>query len=99
MHIPFNWHSLQENGHEQQNVINERFDGLLTTLEERRSVLLRTVCREQEGRIRRIRDMVSRHSVALHNTSHLVQVALQSIDEPEMAVFLQVCAYAVSSLT
>uniref|UniRef100_A0A8C4QGP4 Tripartite motif-containing protein 54 n=1 Tax=Eptatretus burgeri TaxID=7764 RepID=A0A8C4QGP4_EPTBU len=80
---------IEENGREQQNVINERFDGLLAALEERRRVLLRTVCREQEGRIRRIRDMVSRHSVALHNTSHLVQVALQSIDEPEMAVFLQ----------
>ncbi|KAG5277098.1 hypothetical protein AALO_G00113510 [Alosa alosa] len=79
----------QENGRRQKQTLCDQFDGLYTILEERKKELVESVSREQDRKLRHVRGLLRRHGDHLEAAVKLVETAIQSMDEPQMAVFLQ----------
>ncbi|CAB1342955.1 unnamed protein product, partial [Coregonus sp. 'balchen'] len=70
-----------QNGRRQKQSLCGKFDGLYAILEERK--------KELDDKLDYIRSLIRRHDY-LEGTVKLVETAIQSMEEPEMAVFLQV---------
>ncbi|XP_041950269.1 tripartite motif-containing protein 54 [Alosa sapidissima] len=83
--------NIEENGRRQKQTLCDQFDGLYTILEERKKELVESVSREQDRKLRHVRGLLRRHGDHLEAAVKLVETAIQSMDEPQMAVFLQ-CA-------
>lgn len=81
----------QENGRRQKQALCDKFDSLYAILEERKKELVDSVSREQDRKLRHVRGLLRRHGDHLEASVKLVETAIQSMEEPQMAVFLQVC--------
>lgn len=81
---------LQDNGRRQKQHLCLRFDSLYSTLEERKKELLQEIGREQEEKVQRVRGLIRQYGDHLEVSSKLVESAIQSMEEPQMAVYLQV---------
>lgn len=80
----------QENGRRQKQALCDKFDALYTILEERKKELVESVSREQDRKLRHVRGLIRCHGDHLEAAVKLVEAAIQSMEEPQMAVFLQV---------
>uniref|UniRef100_A0A8C4R3Q4 RING-type E3 ubiquitin transferase n=1 Tax=Eptatretus burgeri TaxID=7764 RepID=A0A8C4R3Q4_EPTBU len=80
---------MEANGRHQKQELCEKFDALYALLEQRKSEMLQMVTREQEERSQNLRSLMRQYGDHLEGASKLVETALQSMEEPEMAVFLQ----------
>lgn len=83
---------LQENGRRQKQHLGLRFDSLYSILEERKKELLQSIAREQEEKVQHVRGLIRQYGDHLEASSKLVESAIQAMEEPQMAVYLQVCA-------
>uniref|UniRef100_A0A803YD07 RING-type E3 ubiquitin transferase n=1 Tax=Meleagris gallopavo TaxID=9103 RepID=A0A803YD07_MELGA len=83
------WGVPQENGRRQKQHIGLRFDSLCSILEERKKELLQSVTREQEAKVQRVRGLIRQYGDHLEASSKLVETAIQAMEEPQMAVYLQ----------
>lgn len=81
----------QENGRRQKQHLGLRFDSLCSILEERKKELLQSIAREQEEKVQRVRGLIRQYGDHLEASSKLVESAIQAMEEPQMAVYLQVC--------
>lgn len=81
---------LQENGRRQKQHLGLRFDSLYSILEERKKELLQSIAREQEEKVQRVRGLIRQYGDHLEASSKLVETAIQAMEEPQMAVYLQV---------
>lgn len=81
---------FQENGRRQKSKVCETFDHLFALLEERKGEMILRINSEQEEKLDYIRGLRRKHSEHLENAAKLVENAIQTLDESEMAVFLQV---------
>ena len=72
-----------------------RFDSLCSILEERKKELLQSIAREQEAKVQRVRGLIRQYGDHLEASSKLVETAIQAMEEPQMAVYLQVSGGAV----
>uniref|UniRef100_A0A8C8SAR9 B box-type domain-containing protein n=1 Tax=Pelusios castaneus TaxID=367368 RepID=A0A8C8SAR9_9SAUR len=79
-----------ENGRRQKQHLSQRFDALCSTLEERKKELLQCISREQEERVARVRALIRQYGQHLESSSKLVESAIQAMEEPQMAAYLQV---------
>lgn len=68
----------------------ETFDHLFALLEEKKSVMILQINAEQEEKLDYIRGLRRKHNDHLENAVKLLETAIQTLDESEMAVFLQV---------
>lgn len=59
-------------------------------LDERKQELVGLVAGEQDGKLRRLRSLLRRHSGRLEAAAALLEAALRSIEEPHVPVFIQV---------
>lgn len=59
-------------------------------LEERKGELLQALAREQEEKLQRVRGLIRQYGDHLEVSSKLVETAIQSMEEPQMALYLQV---------
>lgn len=59
-------------------------------LEERKGELLQALAREQEQKLQRVRGLIRQYGDHLEASSKLVESAIQSMEEPQMALYLQV---------
>lgn len=82
----------QENGRRQKQHLGLRFDALYSILEERKKELLQSIAREQEAKVQRVRGLIRQYGDHLEASSKLVESAIQAMEEPQMALYLQVCA-------
>uniref|UniRef100_A0A3P8ZAV2 Tripartite motif-containing protein 54 n=1 Tax=Esox lucius TaxID=8010 RepID=A0A3P8ZAV2_ESOLU len=82
--------TLQENGHRQKQNVCDKFDGLFAILEERKNQLVGMISHEQDDKLSYVRSLMRRHGDHLEGAVKLVETAIQSMEEPQMAVFLQV---------
>ncbi|NXI66071.1 TRI54 protein, partial [Anseranas semipalmata] len=76
--------TIEENGRRQKQHLGLRFDSLYSILEERKKELLQSIAREQETKVQRVRGLIRQYG------DHLVETAIQAMEEPQMAVYLQV---------
>ncbi|XP_036940184.1 E3 ubiquitin-protein ligase TRIM63-like [Acanthopagrus latus] len=81
--------TVDENGRRQKSKVCETFDHLFALLEERKGEMILRINSEQEEKLDYIRGLRRKHSEHLENAAKLVENAIQTLDESEMAVFLQ----------
>ncbi|KAE8290434.1 Tripartite motif-containing protein 55 Muscle-specific RING finger protein 2 [Larimichthys crocea] len=81
--------AVDENGRRQKSKVCESFDHLFALLEERKGELTLRISCEQEEKLDYIRGLRRKHSGHLENAAKLLETAIQTLDESEMAVFLQ----------
>lgn len=80
----------QENGRRQKSKVCVTFDHLFALLEERKSEMTVRISAEQEEKLEYVRGLRKKYNEHLENTAKLLEAAIQTMDESEMAVFLQV---------
>uniref|UniRef100_A0A674MJ73 Tripartite motif-containing protein 54 n=1 Tax=Takifugu rubripes TaxID=31033 RepID=A0A674MJ73_TAKRU len=80
----------RENGSRQKSKLCEAFDRLFALLEDRKCEMIVQINAEQEEKLDYIRGLRRKHSEHLENAAKLLETAIQTLDESEMALFLQV---------
>uniref|UniRef100_A0A3Q2Q8T8 RING-type E3 ubiquitin transferase n=1 Tax=Fundulus heteroclitus TaxID=8078 RepID=A0A3Q2Q8T8_FUNHE len=81
--------AVDENGRRQKSKVCETFDHLFALLEEKKVEMTVRINSEQEEKLDYIRSLNRKYSEHLEGTAKMVETAIQTLDEPELAVFLQ----------
>ncbi|KAF3698501.1 Tripartite motif-containing protein 55 Muscle-specific RING finger protein 2 [Channa argus] len=81
--------AVDENGRRQKSKVCETFDHLFALLEEKKGEMTVRINSEQEEKLNYIRGLRKKYSEHLDNTAKLLETAIQTMDESEMAMFLQ----------
>ncbi|XP_011484529.3 E3 ubiquitin-protein ligase TRIM63 [Oryzias latipes] len=81
--------AIDENSRRQKSRVCETFDHLFVLLEEKKSEMTLRINAEQEEKLDYIRGLRRKYSEHLEGTAKLLETAIQTMDESEMAVFLQ----------
>ncbi|KAM4695355.1 tripartite motif-containing protein 54 [Discoglossus pictus] len=91
--------SIEDNSRRQKQLLSQRFDSLYNILEERKKELVQAITRQQEEKLQSVRGLIRKHGDHLETTSKLVETAIQSMDEPQMAAFLQSAKELIKKIT
>ncbi|XP_048019167.1 tripartite motif-containing protein 55a isoform X1 [Megalobrama amblycephala] len=81
--------SVEENGRRQKSRVCEWFDRLYALLEERRGDLTLKITAEQQEKLDYISGLQRKYREHLDNAAKLVETGIQTMEESEMAIFLQ----------
>uniref|UniRef100_A0A3Q3VYU0 RING-type E3 ubiquitin transferase n=1 Tax=Mola mola TaxID=94237 RepID=A0A3Q3VYU0_MOLML len=81
--------AIEENGRRQKTLVCEKFDQLYTILEEKKREMSQKVTEEQEEKVNYIRSLTRKYGDHLEESCKIVEMGIQTMDEPEMALFLQ----------
>ncbi|MGH0133459.1 UNVERIFIED_CONTAM: hypothetical protein FKN15_069431 [Acipenser sinensis] len=81
--------TIEENCRRQKSQVCEKFDFLYATLEERKGEMTQKITSEQEEKLQYVRTLKKKYGDHLEAVSKIVESGIQSMDEPEMALFLQ----------
>ncbi|MBN3302934.1 TRI54 protein, partial [Amia calva] len=81
--------TIEENSQRQKQQLCEKFDTLYAILEEKKKGLVLCIGQEQDEKLAHVRSLIRQHGDHLEGASKLVESAIQSMEEPQMAVFLQ----------
>lgn len=82
--------SLKENARKQKTLVCEKFDHLYSILEEKKREMSQKVTAEQEEKVNYIRGLTRKYGDHLEESCKIVEMGIQTMEEPEMALFLQV---------
>ena len=85
-HIP----SLQDSGRVIKKRLSDSFDDLLGAMEERKEQLIGEIGWQQDRKLRHVLSLIRRHGDHLEGGAKLLETASQTMEEPPMAVFIQV---------
>uniref|UniRef100_H3CEG3 RING-type E3 ubiquitin transferase n=1 Tax=Tetraodon nigroviridis TaxID=99883 RepID=H3CEG3_TETNG len=81
--------AIEENGRRQKTMVCEKFDQLYSTLEEKKREMSQKVTEEQEEKLNYIRSLTRKYGDHLEQSCKVVEMGIQTMEEPEMALFLQ----------
>ncbi|KAL6097870.1 trim55 [Pungitius sinensis] len=81
--------AIEENGRRQKTLVCERFDQLYSILEEKKAEMSQKVTAEQEEKVNYIRGLTRKYGDHLEESCKMVELGIQTMEEPEMALFLQ----------
>ncbi|KAG7219171.1 hypothetical protein INR49_006330 [Caranx melampygus] len=81
--------AVNDNGSRQKSKVCETFDHLFALLEEKKGEMTLRINSEQEEKLDYIRGLRRKYNEHMENTAKLLETAIQTMDESEMAVFLQ----------
>lgn len=81
---------VQENSRRQKTLVCEKFDQLYSILEEKKREMSQKVTDEQEEKVNYIRSLSRKYGDHLEESCKIVEMGIQTMEEPEMALFLQV---------
>uniref|UniRef100_A0A671QNA3 Tripartite motif-containing protein 54 n=1 Tax=Sinocyclocheilus anshuiensis TaxID=1608454 RepID=A0A671QNA3_9TELE len=82
--------TIEENGRRQKSKVCEKFDHLYAILEDRKRQMNLKVNAEQEEKLNYIRGLTRKYGDHLESMTKIMETGIQTMEEPEMAVFLQV---------
>ncbi|XP_035473026.2 tripartite motif-containing protein 54 isoform X2 [Scophthalmus maximus] len=82
--------TVEDNGKRQREQLVARFDRLVSVLEERKQQLVALISEQQDDKLKRVRSLVRQHGERLEAAAALVEAALRALEEPRMALFVQV---------
>uniref|UniRef100_A0A8C0FY01 Uncharacterized protein n=1 Tax=Chelonoidis abingdonii TaxID=106734 RepID=A0A8C0FY01_CHEAB len=82
--------NIEDNSKAQKQALCEKFDRIYAILEERRKIMLQRITYEQEEKTQHLKSLTRSYSEHIESSSKLVDAALQSMEELQMAVFVQV---------
>ncbi|XP_039982224.1 tripartite motif-containing protein 55b [Xiphias gladius] len=81
--------AIEENGRRQKTLVCEKFDQLYSILEEKKREMSQKVTAEQEEKVNYIRGLTRKYGHHLEESCKIVEMGIQTMEEPEMALFLQ----------
>ncbi|XP_040922221.1 tripartite motif-containing protein 55b [Toxotes jaculatrix] len=81
--------AIEENGRRQKTLVCEKFDLLYSILEVKKGEMSQKVTAEQEEKVNYIRGLTRKYGDHLEESCKLVELGIQTMEEPEMALFLQ----------
>ncbi|XP_051552793.1 tripartite motif-containing protein 55a isoform X2 [Myxocyprinus asiaticus] len=81
--------AVEENGRRQKSRVCEWFDRLYAVVEERRGELTLKITAEQQEKLNYINGLQRKYKEHLDNAAKLVETGIQTMEESEMATFLQ----------
>ncbi|XP_048354121.1 tripartite motif-containing protein 54-like isoform X1 [Sphaerodactylus townsendi] len=81
--------NIEDNCKTQKQALCEKFDRMCVILEERRKIMLQRITYEQEEKTQHLKSRSKACSDHIESSSKLVDTSLQSMEEPQMAVFVQ----------
>ncbi|CAG5895934.1 tripartite motif-containing protein 55b [Menidia menidia] len=81
--------AIEENGRRQKTLVCEKFDKLYSILEEKKREMSQKVTAEQEEKVNYIRSLTRKYGDHLEESCKIVEKGIQTMEEPEMVVFLQ----------
>uniref|UniRef100_A0A3B1K617 RING-type E3 ubiquitin transferase n=1 Tax=Astyanax mexicanus TaxID=7994 RepID=A0A3B1K617_ASTMX len=81
--------AIEENGRRQKSQVCEKFDHLYAVLEDRKMEMGLKVTAEQEEKLNYIRGLKRKYEDHLETMTKMVESGIQTMEEPEMALFLQ----------
>ncbi|XP_053198848.1 tripartite motif-containing protein 55b [Scomber japonicus] len=81
--------AIEENGRRQKTLVCEKFDHLYSILEEKKREMSQKVTVEQEEKVNYIRGLTKKYGDHLEESCKIVEMGIQTMEEQEMAVFLQ----------
>ncbi|KAK9953250.1 hypothetical protein ABG768_017257 [Culter alburnus] len=81
--------TIEENGRRQKSNVCEKFDHLYAILEDRKSEMNLKVNAEQEEKLNYLRRLTRKYGDHLETMNKIMETGIQTLEEPEMAVFLQ----------
>ncbi|XP_013857735.1 tripartite motif-containing protein 55b isoform X2 [Austrofundulus limnaeus] len=81
--------AVEENGRRQKTVVCEKFDQLYSVLEAKKREMSQKVTAEQEEKVNYIRSLTRKYSDHLEESCKIVEMGIQTMEEAEMALFLQ----------
>ncbi|XP_026547580.1 tripartite motif-containing protein 55-like, partial [Notechis scutatus] len=81
--------NIEANCKAQKQALCEKFDRMGAILEERRKIMLQRIMYEQESKSQHLNGLSKVCSDHIESSSKLVDTALQSMEEPQMSVFVQ----------
>nr|XP_019965409.1 PREDICTED: E3 ubiquitin-protein ligase TRIM63-like isoform X1 [Paralichthys olivaceus] len=88
-HLEETCRAVNENGSRQKSKVCETFDHLFALLEEKKGEMTLRISSEQEERLDNIRGLRRKYSEHMDAAAKLLENVIQTLDESEMAVFLQ----------
>ncbi|KAM3860713.1 tripartite motif-containing protein 55b [Diretmus argenteus] len=91
--------AIEENGRRQKTLVCEKFDELYTMLEEKKREMSQKVTVEQEEKLNYIRGLTRKYGEHLEENCKMVETGIQTMEEPEMAVFLQTAKPLLKKIT
>ncbi|KAJ8017252.1 hypothetical protein DPEC_G00015890 [Dallia pectoralis] len=80
---------VEENCETQKRTVCEKFDRMLAIMDERRRIMTQQITDEQEEKTGHVRALVQSYGEKVENNTKLVETAMTTAEEPEMAVFVQ----------
>ncbi|XP_070600382.1 tripartite motif-containing protein 54-like [Erythrolamprus reginae] len=81
--------NIEANCKAQKQALCEKFDRMGAILEERRKIMLQRITYEQESKSQQLNGLSKVCGDHIESSSKLVDTALQSMEEPQMSVFVQ----------
>ncbi|XP_066480830.1 tripartite motif-containing protein 54-like [Tiliqua scincoides] len=81
--------NIEDNCKARKQALCEKFDRMCAILEERRKIMLQRIIYEQEEKTQHLKSLTKVCGDHIESSSKLVDAALQSMEEPQMAVFVQ----------
>ncbi|KAG5281853.1 hypothetical protein AALO_G00049520 [Alosa alosa] len=81
--------NIEDNSKTQKQALCEKFDRLSTILEERRKIMTQRITYEQDDKTNHTQSLVRTYGEQVNSNSKLVENALHTMEEPEMAAFVQ----------
>lgn len=81
--------AIEENARKQKTLVCEKFDHLYSILEEKKREMSQKVTAEQEEKLNYIRGLTRKYGDHLEESCKTVEMGIQTMEEPEMALFLQ----------
>uniref|UniRef100_A0A3Q0SYP8 Tripartite motif-containing protein 54 n=1 Tax=Amphilophus citrinellus TaxID=61819 RepID=A0A3Q0SYP8_AMPCI len=82
--------AIEENSRRQKTLVCEKFDKLYSILEEKKREMSQKVTDEQEEKVNYIRGLTRKYGDHLEESCKILEMGIQTMEEPEMALFLQV---------
>uniref|UniRef100_A0A667ZY73 Tripartite motif-containing protein 54 n=1 Tax=Myripristis murdjan TaxID=586833 RepID=A0A667ZY73_9TELE len=89
--------TIEENGRRQKEQLVDRIDSLVAILEDRKRDLVGLIAKQQDEKLKYVRSLIHRHGDHLEAAVKLVESAIQSMEEPHMALFMQLLITSASS--
>ncbi|XP_077192018.1 tripartite motif-containing protein 54-like [Paroedura picta] len=81
--------SIEDHCKDQKQALGEKFDRMCVILEERRKIMLQRITYEREEKTQHLKSLTKACSDHIDASSKLVDTSLQSMEEPQMALFVQ----------
>uniref|UniRef100_A0A3Q1BBG0 Tripartite motif-containing protein 54 n=1 Tax=Amphiprion ocellaris TaxID=80972 RepID=A0A3Q1BBG0_AMPOC len=90
--------AVDENGRRQKSKVCETFDHLFAVLEEKKGELTLRINSEQQEKLDYIRGLTRKYTEHLDGTAKLLETCIQTLDQSEMAVFLQTVVFLLTRI-